>query len=114
MGPAPDDLAGSLAEQAADLIGQVDGVAPDVEKALALFGRAATVSSWAAAADESVGHLDAIIDQGYFLVTAAGRRPRLLFPPAPSLLEAMSFLAWSYLERFEFRLDFFDLDEAHR
>ncbi|HKV77588.1 MAG TPA: CHAT domain-containing protein [Candidatus Sulfotelmatobacter sp.] len=114
MGEIEQEVVESLARQAEELRKKVNSVAPDEGAALAVFGDAATVSLWAAAAGEDIDQLDAIIDQGYYVMIAAGRNPVRLFPPARTLLDTMTFCAWSHLERFKFRLDVFDLDEAHR
>src|SRR5258705_10486310 len=97
MGETEQEIVESLAKQAAESRQKVDSVAPDEGVALAFFGRAATVSLWAAAAGEDIDQLDAIIDLGYYVMIAAGRNPALLFPPARSLLETMTFTALAQL-----------------
>ncbi|MBC7485126.1 MAG: hypothetical protein H7337_25215, partial [Rhizobacter sp.] len=69
---------------------------------------------WDAMVRTDVGPLDRIIDIGFYVMIAAGRNPARLFPPAPSLLETLTFMAWCHLERFAYRLAVSDLDEAQR
>lgn len=107
-------LADSLARQAAQLRAELASVSPNDKEALALFGRAATLSQWAALAAEDVTHLDEIVAAGFDIISAAGENLELLFPVDPDLLDTMTFVAWSYLERFDYRLDIYDLDEAQR
>src|SRR3984893_7244498 len=109
-----EEVGKKLAQQASVLCDQLEALAPDEGAALALYSRAATVSLWAAMACVDVRLLDKIIDIGFYLMIAAGRNPERLFPPARTLLETMTFMAWCHLERFAYRLDVFDLEEANR
>lgn len=109
-----DALADDIAQQAAALCDGVEAAAPDEGLALARFGRAATVSMWDAMVRVDVNALDRIIDIGFYVMIAAGRNPARLFPPAPDLLETLTFMAWCHLERFAYRLAVFDLEEAQR
>jgi CHAT domain len=114
MDRAQAELAESLANEALRLQAGINSAAPDVGKALALFARAATVSLWASAAAENVQCLDDMVDLGFLLMRQAGRNTAYLFPAAPDLLNTMTFTAWCHLERFDYRLDVHDLDEANR
>ena len=84
------------------------------EQALKVFGHAATVTQWAAAATNDVSYLDSILAIGSDLLLAASLDSALLFPMSMDLIDAMTFVAWCHLERFDYRLDLLDLDEAER
>ena len=71
---------------------EIDSFVPDEAKAMAAFGRAATVSQWAAAAGEDVTQLDEIIDQGFYIMRRAGRKPAYLFPVADIQIPQIYFL----------------------
>jgi hypothetical protein len=81
---------------------------------LPTFGRAATVSQWAAMAGQDVRELDAIIQLGEDAIRDATKVAGFADADMTPVCEAMSFMAWCFLDRFEYRLDLHDLDEADR
>ena len=112
-------MAGTEHDLIADLTGQAaaarDGLAGlDPTERLAGYGRAATVSQWAAMAGRDVQVLDAAIRLGEDVIREATQVAGFERSDMTLLFEAMSFTAWCFLDRFDYRLDLHDLDEADR
>ena len=112
-------MAGTRPEVAVRLAREAKGLRDDLLAApaidgLAGFGRAATVSGWAAMAGRDVRELDAIVEMGVLAIRAAAESPDFPFADMTDLLDVLTFTAWSYLDRFDYRLDVHDLDEADR
>jgi hypothetical protein len=106
------ELIGRLAEQSAALRAGIASMGSTQQ--LAAFGRASTVSQWAAMATRDVRELDATIRLGEHIIHKATGVEGFLHSDKTMLFEAMSFTAWCFLDRFDYRLDLHDLDEADR
>jgi hypothetical protein len=112
MAGAELDVAIRLAREAAEL--RADLLAAPPIDGLASFGRAATVSQWAAMAGRDARELDAIVELGVRMIGIVAQSPGFLDSDVTDLCELLTFTGWCYLDRFEYRLDVLDLDEADR